>query len=527
MDRIGSERQGLVREIFRNLVTAQGTRAVIDREELLSAFPEREVARRSSHQLIDARLVTSYEVEGKEDEPSHHRIEVVHESLLEGLAAPRALAGAGRGGRAVLRDQLKQAAHLWEEKGRTPDLLWSGTAFREYELWRERYPGKLTALEEDFSRSMVERARRTTAARELPLAAASGVPGPRRRRDRDRRLAAAGGPWPRPGRGRGAAGRGEQAPGPRPALSRGRPHGRAGLRAASLELADTPEARTFALEALWRGPVARILPVDTARTSSTRRTRPVSRNRASPDGRWLATRSRDNGHPSLPARRRARTGPAAPPDGNTRVLEFGTLGDILIAGGSGESLRFWSLPDLQEIRSVELGGLWSFGWRSRLDAVHVHPDDEEKPEYLVRAWRSARRGPEGPGGFHLPRMGHRPRRHHVRVCQGPDRPRAPARDLVSGVAARPGREPGRCVGAQIRLHGRPPGLQGQVRRDPAVVSGRGRPSAVAHPRGAGGRCQRHVSRQRRRIGCGHGHLDRRCPVRLGISMTLPTLNPPS
>ena len=41
MDRIGAERQAVVREIFRNLVTAQGTRAVVDREELLSAFPER------------------------------------------------------------------------------------------------------------------------------------------------------------------------------------------------------------------------------------------------------------------------------------------------------------------------------------------------------------------------------------------------------------------------------------------------------------------------------------------------------
>ena len=29
MERIGPERQGLVRELFRNLVTAQGTRAVV------------------------------------------------------------------------------------------------------------------------------------------------------------------------------------------------------------------------------------------------------------------------------------------------------------------------------------------------------------------------------------------------------------------------------------------------------------------------------------------------------------------
>ena len=41
LDRIGSTRQDLVREIFRNLVTAQGTRAVIDRDELLSVFPDR------------------------------------------------------------------------------------------------------------------------------------------------------------------------------------------------------------------------------------------------------------------------------------------------------------------------------------------------------------------------------------------------------------------------------------------------------------------------------------------------------
>ena len=110
-------------------------------------------------ELVDARLLTSYDVEAKEGEPSRHRIEVVHESLLK--AWPRLVRWQTQDEEgALLRDQLKQAARLWEEKGRTPDLLWSGTAFREYELWRERYPGKLTALEEEFSSSMVERARR-------------------------------------------------------------------------------------------------------------------------------------------------------------------------------------------------------------------------------------------------------------------------------------------------------------------------------------------------------------------------------
>ena len=83
MDRIGTEQQGIVREVFRNLVTAQGTRAVVNREELLTVSPEKKAAEDVLRELIDARLLTSYEVEGREGEPSRHRVDVVHESLLK------------------------------------------------------------------------------------------------------------------------------------------------------------------------------------------------------------------------------------------------------------------------------------------------------------------------------------------------------------------------------------------------------------------------------------------------------------
>ena len=170
MDRVGVERQDVVREIFRNLVTAQGTRAVVDREELLSAFPEKKAPAEALRELIDARLVTSYEVEGREGEASHHRVEVVHESLLK--AWPRLVRWQAQDEEgALLRDQLKQAAHLWQEKSRSPDLLWSGTSFREYELWRERYQGQLTALEEQFAKAMTDRARRTRRLRRAAVAA--------------------------------------------------------------------------------------------------------------------------------------------------------------------------------------------------------------------------------------------------------------------------------------------------------------------------------------------------------------------
>ena len=104
----------------------------------------------------------------------HRRLEIVHESLLTQwprLVRWRAQDEEG----AVLRDQLRQAAQLWDQRGRAEDFLWTGTAYREYQLWRERYPGGLTALEEAFARAM-HRAR--AAARRRRQASRSRPPSP-------------------------------------------------------------------------------------------------------------------------------------------------------------------------------------------------------------------------------------------------------------------------------------------------------------------------------------------------------------
>ena len=65
LDRIGADRMRFVRELFRNLITAQDTRIARDRDELLSVFPEeeREEAGAVLDALIEARLVTSFEDE--------------------------------------------------------------------------------------------------------------------------------------------------------------------------------------------------------------------------------------------------------------------------------------------------------------------------------------------------------------------------------------------------------------------------------------------------------------------------------
>ena len=139
IDRIGTDRIAIVRELFRNLVTAEGTRAVREWDELLSVFdpgdvsreginpsptkksaiakkqtvgagftPAREAAEEVLRELIDARLLTSYEVREEDEEPTS-RVEIIHESLLANW--PRLVRWQTQDADAAqLRDQLRQAA---------------------------------------------------------------------------------------------------------------------------------------------------------------------------------------------------------------------------------------------------------------------------------------------------------------------------------------------------------------------------------------------------------------------------------
>jgi serine/threonine protein kinase len=70
---IGSQRTPMVRELFRNLVTSQGTRAPRNRGELLSVFSEeeRETVDTILDALVDARLLVSYEAKSEPEEGVH------------------------------------------------------------------------------------------------------------------------------------------------------------------------------------------------------------------------------------------------------------------------------------------------------------------------------------------------------------------------------------------------------------------------------------------------------------------------
>ena len=122
---------------------------------------------------MDARLLTSYERAGESGE-SHQQVEIIHESLLQ--AWPRLVRWQTQDADgAQLRDQLRQAAQLWQDRGKADDLLWSGTAYQDFALWRQRYPAPLTATEDAFAPAMTAQATRRRRRRRAAVAALVGV----------------------------------------------------------------------------------------------------------------------------------------------------------------------------------------------------------------------------------------------------------------------------------------------------------------------------------------------------------------
>ena len=185
LETIGSERQPVVREIFRNLATSQGTRAAQDRDELLSVFSDQDEAQQVLGALIGARLLTAYEIPeeipvtppaagvpraGNSAARNGRRVEIIHESLL--TAWPRLVRWQTQEtDGAQLRDQLRRAAQRWDSRGRPPDRLWTGASYLEFRAWRASYPGALTATEEAFAEAMTKQAQRRRKLRRRAAAA--------------------------------------------------------------------------------------------------------------------------------------------------------------------------------------------------------------------------------------------------------------------------------------------------------------------------------------------------------------------
>jgi WD40 repeat protein len=406
LESIGTHRTSLVREVFRDLVTAQGTRAARDREELLSVFeassrprgPEagstpspagaetpkwsRKDAAEVLDALIDARLLTSYERPGDEEGKSRRHVEIIHESLLR--AWPRLVRWQAQDeDGALLRDQLRQAAQAWQDRGRPEDLLWSGTAYRDFALWWERYPGGLTATEQAFAEAAAELAGRKRRRRRLAvgamvavLALGLGVVATFWRRAETSRRNAEAQTLRAEASKLLALGQLEIEKFPTAAVA---------YALKSLELADARDTRLFALRALQRGPTAILA-----------RGRPeegfgMITLGFSPNGEWLAL----GGRLKAQALHRDGRGPVGfddYPSGPVPVqVGFAPDSDLLLTAKGG-SLRAWALASGAEVWRAQpdagggrlwTGRLWMRGRTAFTVVVGAATDGEQD---VIRSW---------------------------------------------------------------------------------------------------------------------------------------------
>jgi WD40 repeat protein/DNA-binding winged helix-turn-helix (wHTH) protein len=353
LQRLGPGRESMVRELFRNLVTAEGTRASRGRAELLSVFSEGGAeAAIVLDALVASRLLTEYNAPERnltgasQEAPgsSTQSIEIVHESLLTHW--PRLVRWQTQDADgAQLRDQLRQAAHLWDERDRSEDLLWTGASYVDYLAWRSHYAGHLSSLEEGFARAMTELAGRRRRRRRIGVAAVGAVmavglgvlatfwsrsEGARRKADAESLRAEASKLL--------ALGQTERERHPTAALA---------YAIKSLELADTEEARRFALRVLQAGPTALQLPT----LSEDLDHHPAF----SPDGEWLA----QGGYRTVQLLGRDGRDPVViasdfPSSGWATVgVEFGPKSDVLVGAGLVD-IRAWSVPGGRELRRLKI-----------------------------------------------------------------------------------------------------------------------------------------------------------------------------
>ncbi len=348
LERIGAARIPLVRELFRNLVTSQGTRAVRERSELLSVFQKTHEARAASEAedvlkaLVDARLLTAYDRPDESGE-RHQQVEIIHESLLSNW--PRLVRWQTQDADgAQLRDQLRQAAQLWRDRGKTQDLLWSGQAYLDFGLWRQRYPGALSETEEAFAQAMRAHATRARRRRRAGLAAVVTLTASValvtsvlwQRADSSRRKAEA-----ETLRAEASKllllGERELDTNPTAALA---------YAIKGLELADTDVGRLLAIRVLQRGPVARLAPMAAGVGGM--------RNAFSRTGEWVAVGGLNsvrllhwNGGTAKSLAEYASKGAAS------AIVAFSPTRDVVMASFRGD-VRLWSAADGREVARARI-----------------------------------------------------------------------------------------------------------------------------------------------------------------------------
>jgi hypothetical protein len=136
--------QQLLRAVVTRLVTPDGTRAVVDRDELYSLAPGTSDVERILDQLEHARLIQKH---AEPDQPV--TVEIVHEMLITEWPTLRRWLDDNHHLRGFMHE-LGQAARQWTARGKPADLVWHGATAQEALLHAKRHVLDLAALEREF-----------------------------------------------------------------------------------------------------------------------------------------------------------------------------------------------------------------------------------------------------------------------------------------------------------------------------------------------------------------------------------------
>jgi hypothetical protein len=161
--------QRLTQKIFRQLVTPERTRAIVELSEIQRLSDDPAEIKRVIDRLVAARLlVVQMRREGG------GTVEIVHESLIDRWPMLRRWLDEDQEDSAFLLD-LTAAAKQWDAKGRAVGLLWRGDTAEDLRRWYTQRPRAIAPREQAFVDEVISLTRRSKRNRRVLLALAFGL----------------------------------------------------------------------------------------------------------------------------------------------------------------------------------------------------------------------------------------------------------------------------------------------------------------------------------------------------------------